>query len=650
MAGDRRASARHRDTKRSAAPKTPRGKGILRRLFGLVPALLVLGLVAWVATFYLIAPDLPDTGELFRNARQARVTVLASDGSIITERGAIGPDYVRLDEISPYVEAAVIAIEDRRFFSHFGLDLIGTARAFIANIGAGGVVAGGSTITQQLAKNLYLTPERSMTRKLRELVLALWLEARLTKEQILEVYLNRVYLGAGAYGVQAAAQRYFSKNAADLTLGESAMIAGLLKAPSRYAPSSDLELAKARARTVLNSMVETGSIDAEDAEAAARERIEVPARGRGDVGGYFVDFVLDGLTEHLGKPEDDWVISTTLDPRMQTIVERAVSARLGDHPSLQAAVVLIDIHGGIRAMAGGRSYRGDPFNRAASSHRQPGSAFKPFVYLAALDRGWHADSMIEDAPVRVDNWEPKNSGERYFGEVTLEDAFARSLNTVAVRLSEDAGIDRVIEKARRLGIQSELRAVPSIALGTSEVTPLELTASYLPFMSGGIRRPAFSVTRVTDASADLLYAHVAAEVQVISAPELADMQRMLRAVVTRGTGKVAALADREAFGKTGTTSDARDAWFVGFAGDHVAGVWVGRDDNRPMAGISGANLPALIWRDVMGAVPRDAPQAPRPVARPNPEDDPVDLSTQLAKRGLDFLFGWIEQRIEEATR
>ncbi|MCB2010086.1 MAG: penicillin-binding protein, partial [Geminicoccaceae bacterium] len=401
---------------------------------------------------------------------------------------------------------------------------------------------------------------------------------------------------------------------------------------------------------VLNSMVETGSIDAEDAEAAARERIEVPARGRGDVGGYFVDFVLDGLTEHLGKPEDDWVISTTLDPRMQTIVERAVSARLGDHPSLQAAVVLIDIHGGIRAMAGGRSYRGDPFNRAASSHRQPGSAFKPFVYLAALDRGWHADSMIEDAPVRVDNWEPKNSGERYFGEVTLEDAFARSLNTVAVRLSEDAGIDRVIEKARRLGIQSELRAVPSIALGTSEVTPLELTASYLPFMSGGIRRPAFSVTRVTDASADLLYAHVAAEVQVISAPELADMQRMLRAVVTRGTGKVAALADREAFGKTGTTSDARDAWFVGYAGDHVAGVWVGRDDNRPMAGISGANLPALIWRDVMGAVPRDAPQAPRPVARPNPEDDPVDLSTQLAKRGLDFLFGWIEQRIEEATR
>ncbi|MCB9945197.1 MAG: PBP1A family penicillin-binding protein [Geminicoccaceae bacterium] len=625
------------------------GTGIFRRLIGLIPALMVLGLVLWVAIFYWVGPDLPDTNELFKNARQARVTVLAADGSIVTERGAVGPDYVRLDEISPYVEAAVIATEDRRFYSHFGLDLFGTARALVANLGAGGVVAGGSTITQQLAKNLYLTPERSLTRKLKELVLALWLEARLTKQQILEVYLNRVYLGAGAYGVQAAAERYFAKNAADLTLAESAMIAGLLKAPSRYAPTNDLALSRAREKTVLNGMVETGMIDRAQADAAASQTVTISARGGADFAGYFVDYVLDGLTQYLGKPDRDWIVSTTLDRRLQLAADRAVADRLAGHPELQAAVVLLDDHGAVRAMVGGRTYRGDGFNRAISP-RQPGSAFKPFVYMAAMDKGLHAQSRVEDAPIRIGKWQPRNSGNKYYGEVTLETAFARSLNTAAVRLSEGAGVDRVIAKARQFGIQSELRPVASIALGTSEVTPLELTAAYLPFDSGGIRHPSFAVERVMDASADLLYSYVPAEVKVIGEPQLSEMRELLKAVVVDGTGRAAALAGRQAFGKTGTTSDARDAWFVGFAGDYVAGVWVGRDDNSAMHGVSGANLPAQIWHDVMTATPRDAPEAPLPVVRPAPMDGEEPLSTVLAKRGLDTLLNWIGEKIDQITR
>ena len=637
-------------SKRQARKKPPPRKSLLRRLLGALPALLVIGLVAWVAVFYLVAPDFPDTDELLQNARQARVTVIASDGSILADRGSAGPEYVRLDEISPYVEAAVLATEDRRFYSHFGLDLLGLARAIWANISAGGVVAGGSTITQQLAKNLYLTPERSFQRKLQELVLALWLEARMEKQQILEVYLNRVYLGAGAYGMQAAAQRYFAKNAADLDLAEAAMLAGLLKAPSRYAPTNDLELARARSITVLHGMVDAGMLSKEDAEAAAARPAELSNRGRGELGGHFVDWILDGLTEHLGKPTGDWVVRTTLDPRLQRVAERVVAQRLADRPAIQAAVVLLDIHGAVRAMVGGRSYRGDPFNRAAGGRRQPGSAFKPFVYLTALEQGVAPDQRVIDRPIEVDGWSPRNSGGGYSGEVSIEQAFARSLNTVAVRLGEQAGRDRVAARARQLGISSELREVASLALGTSEVTPLELTGAYLPFATGGIRRPPFAVERVTDAGADLLFEHVASEVSVIDRQPLEDMRRLLAAVVDRGTGQVARLADRRAYGKTGTTSGNRDAWFVGFAGAYIAGVWVGRDDNEPVRGVSGANLPAQIWHEIMASTPRDAPEAPKPMPRPGSKLEEVDVVGEITKQGLGMLFDWIERKVEEAVQ
>ncbi len=580
------------------APAKPR-RGLFRRLVRLLPALLVASLVVWVGLFVAYAPELPDTDALFNDARQARVTLIAADGTVLAERGASGTAFVQLGEVSPVLRDAVIATEDRRFYNHFGLDVRGTLRALVSNLRAGGVVAGGSTLTQQLAKNLFLTPDRSLRRKIQELILAFWLEARLSKNEILELYLNRVYLGAGAYGVEAAAQRYFGKPAARVDLAEAALIAGLLQAPSRLAPTVDLDRANRRASTVLRLMVETGKITDEEAASARAAPAQLAPAGGSELAGHFVDWVLDGLTEHLGKPETDWVVRTTLDPRLQRVAEAAVASQLRDQPGIEAAVVLLDANGAIRAMVGGRAYRRDRFNRASAGHRQPGSAFKPFIYLAALEDGYSPADVVEDLPVTVDGWTARNPGGKRYGNVTLDEALALSINTVAVRLGQEVGMASVAKRARLLGIGSELRPVPSLALGTSEVVPLELTAAYQTFALDGVRRPPFGVERVTDAAAGELYAHRAVEAQVV-APEIArQMRNMLGNVVRRGTGRAATLPDRQGFGKTGTTQDNRDAWFVGFAGAYTLGVWVGRDDNGPMPGVSGADLPARIWREVM---------------------------------------------------
>ena len=590
----------------------------LRWLLRLVPPLIVGGFVVWVGLFIVYAPDLPDTDALFADAEQARVTLIAADGSVFAERGAAGTAFVRLGEVSPVLRDAVIATEDRRFYSHFGLDLRGTIRAMLSNLQAGGVVAGGSTLTQQLAKNLFLTPERAMRRKMEELILALWLEARLSKDQILELYLNRVYLGAGAYGVEAASQRYFGKPAARVELAEAALLAGLLQAPSRFAPTSDLERANRRASTVLRLMVETGKISEEQAAEARARPARLATAGGSEMAGHFADWVLDGLTEHLGKPQRSWVVRTTLDPRLQRLAEGAVAQELAAYPGIEAAVVLLDGSGAIRAMVGGRSYRTSRFNRAAFGQRQPGSAFKPFVFMAALEAGRRPGDLVDDAPFTVAGWTPNNPGGRYFGRISIDEALARSINTVTVKLSEEVGPGKVAERARLLGIGSELRPVPSLALGTSEVTPLELTAAYQPFATGGVRRPAFGVERVSDAAARILYQHRDTEVSVVDPDVARQMRTMLANVVRTGTGRQAALPDRQTMGKTGTTQGNRDAWFVGFSGEMVLGVWTGRDVNQPMPGVTGADLPARIWARVMQeTVPPDlmAGLSP-PVARP----------------------------------
>jgi penicillin-binding protein 1A len=478
---------------RRPIPPPPR-RGPLARVLGFLPALLLLGLVGWVVLFAVMAPQLPDTRELYRESRQAKVSVVAADGRVIAVRGATGERFVQIGEISPWLVKAVIATEDSRFYRHFGLDPIGLARALVDNLRAGEVVAGGSTITQQLAKNLYLTPERSLTRKLQELTLAVWLEANLGKNEILTLYLNRVYLGAGAYGVEAASRRYFAKPAKDLGLAEAAMLAGLLKAPSALAPTSDLDRARERAAVVLARMQDEGYVTEAEA-AAARLKPAKLAPEADELAGYFVDWVLDGLAEQLGKPGRDLFVHTTLDPKLQAAAETALASaldRAGERSRVsQGAVVLLDTQGAVRAMVGGRSHRASPFNRAVSARRQPGSAFKPFVYLAALEAGWQPGNTIDDRPVRIGKWQPVNFDGRFRGKITLTEAFAASVNSAAVRLAETVGPRAVAAKARQLGIASNLQAVPSLALGTSEVNLLELTGAYLPFASGGLRRPLY---------------------------------------------------------------------------------------------------------------------------------------------------------------
>jgi penicillin-binding protein 1A len=626
--------------RRPVAP--PPRRNLIGRVLGLAPPLLLAVLVAWAVLFVAMAPRLPDPDALFAESRQAKVTVLAADRSVIAVRGSSGARFVQLDEISPLLIDAVIDTEDSRFRHHFGIDPIGLLRAAIDNLRAGEVVAGGSTITQQLAKNLYLTPERSMTRKLQELTLAIWLETLLDKDQILALYLNRVYLGAGAYGVEAASRRYFGKAAKDLTLPEAAMIAGLLKAPSALAPTSDLDRARERAGVVLARMVDEGDITAAQATAARLKPAKL-APETDEVGGYFVDWVLDGLTDHLGKPERDLVVQTTLDRKLQVAVEVAVEktlAKASDRNAVdQAAVVVLDDSGAVRAMVGGRDHQASPFNRAVNAHRQPGSAFKPFVYLTAVEAGWQAGNTIDDRPLRIAGWQPANFDGRFRGPITLDEAFAHSVNTAAVRLAQTVGPDKVAAKARLLGIVSTLQPVPSIALGTSEVTLLELTGAYLPFATGGIRRPLYGVVEVEDDAGKSYYRHTPTEVRVIAPAAAEAMHGLMVSVVANGTGKAAALSDRVAAGKTGTTQDGRDAWFVGYAGDQIAGVWLGNDDNSPMRGVLGSNLPAQIWREVMLTTPRpkrDGPP-PAPVSKPKEEN------------GLEWLIDLVTGTVVGAT-
>lgn len=585
----------------------------------------------------LYGPRLPEPATLFGEAAQVKVRVLAADGSLLAERGSTGRPFVPLDQISPWLIKAVIATEDRRFFEHPGVDPVGVARALWANLRAGGTVEGGSTISQQLAKNLYLTPERTLRRKLEEALLALWLEFRMSKEEILTLYLNRVYLGAGTYGVEAAAQRYFAKSARELTLAESALIAGLLKAPSRCAPTSDLQLARSRATTVLSLMAEQGLIDA-DALIAARARPAKLAPERVQLAGWFVDWVLEGLDWELGKPRRDRVVRTTLDPALQQAAEAAVARLMPDGPRPEVAVVVLDTSGAVRAMVGGRSYRTGPFNRAVNARRQPGSAFKPVVYLTALEQGRRPTSTVLDGPVRVRGWQPANHDGRYHGEVSLTQALALSMNSAAVRIGQEVGAARVVATARRLGVTSPLPEVASLPLGTGEVRLLELTAAYLPFASGGMRRPAWAVATAEESGTGVLYRHRATEALVIDEDLARQMDLMLRAVVTEGTGRAAALPDRRVAGKTGTSQDSRDAWFVGYAGELVAGVWVGNDDGTPMRGIRGSNLPARLWAEVI----RTTPAPPALVAAAEP--------SASRENGLELILGWVRRTFGAGER
>ena len=574
-------------------------------------AVIVFGVVAaWYAT------DLPDVDKAFNATRRPVVTVLAADGSTLARRGDVYGHLMRLDELPKALPAAVLATEDRRFYSHFGLDIIGLGRAMAANLAAGRIVQGGSTITQQAAKNLFLTPERTLKRKVQELLLALWLEHKFTKDQILTIYLNRVYLGAGTYGVDAAARKYFNRPASRLSLYQAAMLAGLLKAPSRYNPFSHPARARARTDQVLKNMVAAGVLTAKAMRRAKSGQAIAQTASRPRSSRYFIDWVLEQVPDYVNPGDRDLVVRTTLAPALQRFAEAGVEkalAREGARAGIgQAAFVAITPTGAVRAMVGGRSYSESQFNRATQARRQPGSAFKPFVYLAGLEHGLRPSDILFDEPVTIGGWRPGNFNKRHVGPVSVKDAFARSINTIAVKVAERAGRGKVIEAARRLGLSGDFKPAPSLALGVGEVGLLELTAAYGPFANGGAGVWAYGIEEISDSEGRQLYRRGGSGPgRVVRAGDVAAMNEMLAAAVLHGTGRKARL-NRPVAGKTGTSQNFRDAWFIGFSADLIAGVWMGNDNGTPMRDVTGGGAPAKLWRDFMAAAHAGLPPRPLP--------------------------------------
>lgn len=578
--------------------RSPRRRPFLKKLlrYSLITAAFVF---AW---FYLTLPDIDDLNKF---TKAPSIIIKAENGQIIGSFGDVYGDYVAFEELPASLIDAVLATEDRNFYYHFGIDPFGILRATIANIRAGHVVQGGSTITQQVAKNVFLTPERSLGRKIREALLAIKLEWRFTKQDILSIYLNRVYLGAGSYGIDAASKRYFDKPAREMTLSESAIIAGLLKAPSRFSPTSNPELSRKRAEQVLLNMADAKYLTDTQAQKA-REELTQSMSGRvrsSQSSLYFADWIMEQLPEYIGGIEEDVVVTTTLDTEMQVQADKAISEIMDKEgekmKASQAALIAMTPNGAIRAMVGGRSYAESQFNRATQSLRQPGSSFKMFVYLAGLEAGLTPSSIFEDKPITIGKWQPKNYTGEYQGMMTLKEALTESINSIAVQVSEYAGLDHVINVATRLGITSNLEPLPSIALGATEVTLLELTNAYAHLAAdGGIVYP-YGIWQIETSKGEPLYQRKASHSGIVIRSDIVGMMNdMLMNVITSGTGR-GAMIGRPAAGKTGTTSDYRDAWFIGYTPDLVAGVWVGNDDNLPMKKVTGGTLPAPIWREFM---------------------------------------------------
>lgn len=576
---------------------------------GLIVAPLAVASVASLAlasmlVFYTFT--IPDPLSLRTKVSGQPIRILARDGSVLAERGT-AHDFIPLDFLPKRVIDAVIATEDRKFWTHWGFDPAGLVRASFVNLRSGRFAQGGSTLTQQLAKNLFLSPERTLGRKVEEVVLALWLELRLTKHEILELYLNRVYFGGGAYGIEAAAQRYFDKSARALTLPEAAVIAGLLKAPSRFAPTSSPRLAMIRSHSVLAKMHDAGFISAAEEQKARSKRVvftTVRRDSERQANDYAIDYVLDRMPEALGGGNGEIIVDTTIDRNLQRHASAVVAEAIGregrDLDVDQAALTVLDLSGGVRAMVGGRSYADSQFNRAVKAMRQPGSAFKPIVYLAALEKGYTPDSVAYDLPFNLDGWSPKNDNGRFSGATTLRQALAQSINTIAVRLMMDVGPARVVALAKQLGMEATLRPEPSLALGTSEVSLLDLTGAYGAFATGGSVVEPHVIRRIRSSGGRVLYARPAPNGDTVAAPgSIAALNGMLQTVVESGTGKRAGLAAHATAGKTGTSQDFRDAWFIGYTAHYVGGVWTGNDNGSPMRKATGGNLPALIWNRVM---------------------------------------------------
>ena len=553
------------------------------------------------------------------------VTILDDRGRLIARRGLTQGRKINVEDLPDYVPNAFIAIEDRRFRQHFGIDPIGMARAGLSNMMAGHVVQGGSTLTQQLAKNLFLTPGRTFDRKVQEAMLAVYLESRYSKNQILTLYLNRVYFGAGVYGIEAASEKFFGKHANELGLTEAAMLAGSVKAPARYNALADTDASLARAQVVLRAMEDTGFIDDSSRVQAQATRPRI-IRGSGTPdSGYFADWILSRLNGFIGNTTEPVIVETSFDLETQGMAERAVAETMGaEGPRIgasQAALVAMTPDGAIRAMVGGRSYSQSSFNRATDAVRQPGSAFKPFVYLTAFEHGHKPDDIMHDGPVDIHGWKPSDFEGEYQGDITLTQAFAESSNVIAAQLTDEIGAKEVARTARRLGIVSPLAEVSSLALGTSGVTPLELTGAYVPFANGGEGVLPFGIVTIRTKAGKILFERKSSDLGAVMSPaDNAAMTKLMVETVTTGTGKAARLDERPSAGKTGTTQDSHDAWFVGFTADLVCGVWIGNDDSAPMhktrtLTATGGGVPSHIFHAFMEDAESGLPVRPL-AARP----------------------------------
>jgi len=568
--------------------------------------------IAGAGTVAYVGAHLPPIQSLEIPKRPPSIQIVDDAGHVLAVRGDAGGAVLALKELPSYLPQAFIAIEDRRFYEHYGVDPFGIARAVLANILHRSISQGASTITQQLAKNLFLTQERTLTRKLQEMLLALWLERKFSKTQILELYLNRVYFGAGAYGIEQASQRYFGKSAKQITLAEAALLAGLVKSPSRLAPTRNFDAAENRAKIVLAAMAELGFIGpASQRTALAKPPHIVAQAGTGSVN-YVADWVMDGINDILGHVDEDIVVRTTIDASLQADAEKAVSEELaqkGEKAGVsQGALVAMAPDGAVRALVGGRSYAESQFNRAVAAKRQPGSAFKAFVYLTALEHGLTPDTVRLDAPIKVKGWQPENYGHEYYGPVTLTKALALSLNTVSVRLTMEFTPAAVVRTAHRLGIASRLEPNASIALGTSEVSMLELTGAYASFANGGLGVTPHVIDRISAGNGKLLYTRSEASIgRIIDARYVAMMNAMMAETLTIGTAHKAVLPGWPAAGKTGTSQDFRDAWFIGYTAHLVTGVWLGNDDGTPTKKVTGGSLPTEIWSRFMRAAHQGVP-------------------------------------------
>src|ERR1700731_3130350 len=594
-----------------------RGGGLFRLVYwgavlGLWGGIAVVGVIVWAGA------HLPPIQALEIPKRPPTIQITGLDGSVLATRGEMAGANVSLKDLPPYLPNAFIAIEDRRFYSHYGVDPLGILRAAVTKVLHRGVSQGGSTLTQQLAKNLFLTQERTLQRKLQEVELAFWLERKHSKAEILELYLNRVYFGSGAYGVEAAAQRYFGKSAKNVTLAEAAMLAGLVKSPTRLAPNRNPEGAEKRAQIVLTAMADAKFISDAQAQASiGHPSYHVKAAGAGTVN-YVADWIGEVLDDLIGQIDQNIVVETSIDPKLQGVAEAAVidelAAKSVKFNVSQGALVAMAPDGAVRAMVGGRNYAESQYNRAVTAKRQPGSAFKPFVYLTAIEAGLTPETIRQDAPLDVRGWKPENYSHEYFGAVTLTQALAMSLNTVAVRLGLEVGAKNVVRTAHRLGISSKLEANASIALGTSEVSLTELVGAYAPFANGGQGVSPHVVNRIRTVDGNkVLYTRPVDQLgQVINPRSVAMMNTMMQETLLTGTAHKAEIAGWMAAGKTGTSQDFRDAWFIGYTSNLVTGVWLGNDGNSPTKKATGGGVPVEVWTRFMKAAHQGVPVAALP--------------------------------------